>query len=114
MTMPAFEERRKHERVPLMADLTVEDLGTNQSCSGRSINISRGGISFFSTKCFPTGNELRLTLYLSRSGKSHRLQVHARVLRFSIETRGAVIGAAFDADLTPAAQPVLCSFIDGQ
>jgi hypothetical protein len=109
-----FIERRKHERVPLVADLTVEDLGTGQSCSGRSINISRGGVSFFSGKVFPVGNEIRLTVYLSREGKSHRVQVHARVIRFSVETRGSVIGAVFDPDLSPATQPILCDFIDGK
>lgn len=109
-----FIERRKHERVPLAADVTVEDLATGQSCTGRTINISRGGISFYSSKVFPTGDELRLTLYLTRNDKTHRVQVHARVIRFSIETGGAVIGAVFDADLTPAAQPVLCSFVNGK
>ena len=107
-------ERRKHERVPMVADLTIEDLGTGQSCSGRSINISRGGVSFFSGKVFPAGNEIRLTMYLSCDGKSHRVQVHARVVHFSVETRGAIVGAVFDSDLTPAGQPILCSLIDGK
>ncbi len=107
-------ERRKHDRVPLVADLTIEDLNTGQSCPGRSINISRGGVSFFSAKCFPIGNEIRITLYLTSNGKKHRVQVHARIIHFSIETRGAITGAVFDTDLAPANYPLLCDLIDGR
>lgn len=105
-------ERRRHDRVPLLTDLTVEDLCTGQSCSGRSINISRGGIGFYSAKFVPAGNDIRITIHLSRGGQSYWTQVHARVSRATIETRGTIIGALFDPELTPATQPVLCSLID--
>jgi len=105
-------ERRRHERVPLIANLTVEDLRTGQSYPGRSIDISRGGMGFFSSKFLPVGMDIRITMQLSRNGQPCQAQVYARVVRGSVETGGAVMGAVFDSELTPGAQPILCECVD--
>ena len=61
----------------------------------------------------PAGNVIRITLLLSRNGQPYRVQVYARVIRSTVETKGTIVGASFDTELTPTNQPVLCSLIDG-
>ena len=102
--------RRKYERFPFLVDLEVTDLATGRAYSGRGINLSRGGLGFFLPKFLPTGTRVRFRMPM-RQGP---ILLTGTVMASQVEDAGAIMGAAFEQELTPAGQPALCSLADGK
>ena len=95
-------------------NLDIKDAAAGGLFQARSIDISRGGIGFFSPKFIPTGAHLRIGIHIFAGGKDHVTNVSATVMRATADTGGAIIGAAFDTLLSPAAQPLLCEYMDSR
>ena len=106
--------RRRYERVAFFADLEIRESDTGRSCRGRSFDLSRGGIGFFSPRFLPVGTRARLTVYVRRQDRLVAAQVEGVVVRATAESGGAIVGAAFTQELSPSGQPLLCECLDAR
>ncbi|KKL51896.1 hypothetical protein LCGC14_2290920 [marine sediment metagenome] len=95
-------DQRRYERMPFQADLTIEDVDSGAQCPGRSLNVSRSGLSFHADRPFKPGTRLKVLVDLSRFGHEMPKPVSVTVHWVRPEGEGAVIGTEFDLILGPA------------
>ena len=104
--------QRRYERVPFFCDLEVVDPSTGISQPGRGIDLSRGGIGFWSAHFVPVGKHIRLVISLPNGGRLATARLAGVVVRARAENDGAIMGLSFDEPLAPLSQPMLCGFLD--
>jgi hypothetical protein len=109
-----YVEQRRYERIPFSTDVELRDSGSGHVCRGRSIDLSRGGIGFFSDRFIPAGTHVRITLSCRASGRPVAVTVGATVRRATTEGGGGIMGAQFDEILSPLSEPVLCELVDSR
>jgi hypothetical protein len=106
--------QRKYERVPFSTRVEVRDQGSGMACTGRSIDLSRGGIGFFADRFLPKGSRIRLTVNMRVSGRPVAVTLDATIMRSQTEGDGGIMGAQFDKVLSPQDQSVLCGVVDSR
>jgi c-di-GMP-binding flagellar brake protein YcgR len=102
-----MQERRRYERVPFSADLSVLDLTSGARYQGHSVDLSQGGIGFYCPRFLPVGSRVRLFIWLTGGGRRRCVAVEAQVRWARAEETGAIMGAEFDCLLNLAHQPLL-------
>lgn len=105
-------EDRRFNRVAFFTELTVRSVSSGRQCKGNSIDLSRGGIGFYSEKYFPPGDRVLIGFLLRGPDGVRSISVAARVARSRVEAEGTLIGAEFEVPLSPINHPVLCECID--
>ena len=100
-------ERRRYERVPFSARLTVVDLASGHRFKANAIDISVVGMAFYAEKLFGNNSRIRIHIRLKDAGQEQPVEVGATVRRARLEQDGAIMGAEFDAPLSPSHQPML-------
>jgi c-di-GMP-binding flagellar brake protein YcgR len=106
--------KRSYERVSFSVDLEVLNLSTGQTCRGRSIDLSRGGMAFFAERFIAKGTRIRIRFWIKDNGRPVVIQVAASVQRAQTESDGGIMGAEFDAPLDPQSHPLPCEIVDGR
>ena len=112
--MNGEQERRKYVRVPFSAGLTITSISGQQTCSGNSINLSRGGIGLYCEKFFPTGTRLMIQVEMHYKGRVIKDQLSGTVRWAKIEQDGAILGVEFDELLNPTKNNDLCNVLDSK
>jgi len=92
----------------------VRNLRTSQTCQGRSIDLSRSGISFFAERFIPKGTTISIGVELTVAGRPALVRLNAVVIWAQLEGNGGIMGAQFVTELSPTVQPVLCEVIDSR
>lgn len=106
------EDRRRHRRVSFACRLTVTDLATGRRYAGRSIDLRRSGIGFFSESFLDVGSRVRLRFWLNGADLADPVEAIGTVRWSRAEDSGAVVGAEFDTVLCPARHRTLCEQLD--
>jgi len=101
-------ERRQYERVPFRTELTIIDLGTQARYSGFSIDLSLGGMGFYTEHFFEKGTPVDIVAGDGRGGHEAVTRITATVQWARVEGDGAIIGVQFSRLLSPDAYPELC------
>lgn len=107
-------ERRRYEHVPFFAPMTISAAAGDKTCSGSCINISRGGVGFYSERFFRPGEKITLVMEIRQGSRKVPVSIAARVIWARAEPEGAMLGAAFETPVTPSSQPVLCECLDNR
>ena len=100
-------ERRRYERVPFSAKLTVVDVASGHRFKANAVDISAVGIGFYAETLFAENSRISIPLQLKDDGREELVELGATVRRSRLEQDGAIMGAEFDAPLSPARQPRL-------
>jgi c-di-GMP-binding flagellar brake protein YcgR len=100
-------ERRQYDRIPFRTELTIIDLATQARYSGFSIDLSLGGMGFYVERFFDKGTPIDIIAKDNRPGHEPT-RITATVQWAKVEADGAIIGARFSQQLSPAAHPELC------
>jgi len=104
---------RQYKRVPFYAGLEVKDKASARLILGSAIDLSRGGLRFFSRECFPVGTSVELAIR-SKLNPAYVMRISATITCDRIESFGATMGAAFDSELSPMNQPDLWAYLDSK
>ena len=102
-----FDAARHYERVPFAARVTVADAASGARYEGNSIDLSAGGVGFYTRRFFEPGARIRVSIWLTVSGRQEPVELPATVRWARVEQGGAIMGAEFDAVLSAARQPTL-------
>jgi len=102
-----FTEKRRYERIPFSAGMTVTDVATGRRCEANSVNISAASIAFYAETLFPLDSRIRIQIRLRDAGREETVELGATVRRARPEQDGAVMGAEFDTILGPSHLPNL-------
>jgi hypothetical protein len=87
MTETTYGERREHRRYNISLELTFRQITGKRTVSaggGRVVDISSGGVSFYTNEPPPVGSTLELTIrwpYCNESGWPLALLITGRVVR---------------------------------
>jgi hypothetical protein len=105
------QPRRIYQRIAFSAEVTV--VGPDgRAVPGHSINLSRGGIGFYSATFYPLGARVRVEVRHAIVGGVVSLVGTVRWAQ--ADETGTAHGVEFDLPLSPAAQPRLCAFLDAK
>jgi len=107
-------ERRKYKHVPFLADVTVVDVAENTRHAGQCVNLCRGGMGLFCKRFIPPERQIRIHMRLPGSGGASQETLEARVAWAKAEDGGALMGAAFERELSPSTHPELCERLDNR
>lgn len=106
---------RRHERVPLMAELTIQP-GDRRPArfAAHVFNVSRGGAAVFSERYFPPGKlaGMEIALPASRSGPKRTVRLVGVVRRVQVGDEGNVLGVEFLNEEGAGDYEVFCRYVD--
>lgn len=101
------QERRRFDHVPVAMSLTIIDEGTRSHVNGSSINLSRGGVGFYSERFLRPDTHVTFVFHFGYGTNAKTESIHATVRWSKIEGEGAIGGAAFGSLLSDATFPLL-------
>ncbi len=104
-------EKRHWERVSFFRKLVVQETISGRNFESNGINISVGGIRFYSKKIFQTGARISIQICMNNKLHTENALVNAIVKWSKIEQDGAVTGAQFETSIKPADHPILYKMI---
>ena len=105
-------ERRRYARTSFSAELLITSPGGQPPCRGHSIDVSRGGIGFFSDRFLDPGTRAQITILTRRRGEPVTAVVPATIRWCRFDEAGAIAGAEFDDAISPSTHPELCECVD--
>ena len=100
-------ERRQYERTPFSTGVTIVDQATQRQYEGHSIDLSVGGMSFYSERFFDKGSSIALIARIGQSQGSEVTSIPATVQWARVEGDGAIMGVEFCQPLSRSAHPEL-------
>ncbi len=104
-------EKRQWERVSFFQKLIVLETSSGLKVDANSINISVGGIGFFSKKIFQKGTHLSIQICMNNELQAQTIWINAIVAWSKFEQDGAVTGAQFDTLIKAVNHPILYKII---
>ena len=110
--MVAPTSRRRFERMPFFANVTIRSQSGGPSVKGRSIDISLGGVGLVSESPFPVGKLVDLTFHLSTPKGIVNEQVSGRVACVRFDDNAAIVGLEFSTILAREATPELTRMVE--
>jgi c-di-GMP-binding flagellar brake protein YcgR len=101
-------ERRRYERAPFFADVTLRALPNGPSAAARTLDLSLGGVGLVSGAAFTPGQLVNVVFYLVDAAKrSVKVEVVGRVVNLNAETDANRIGVEFVDPLSASKTPEL-------
>ncbi|OQB84628.1 MAG: hypothetical protein BWX88_02551 [Planctomycetes bacterium ADurb.Bin126] len=114
-TVHQMIRRRRHERVPLVAEMTIQP---GDRCPARFashvFNVSRGGAAVFSPQYFPPGKLAGMAIVLPawRGGPRRTVHLVGAVRRVQVGDEGNVLGIEFLSKDAGEDYDVFCRYVD--
>jgi c-di-GMP-binding flagellar brake protein YcgR len=101
-------QRRRYERAPFFADVTLRAFPNGPSVPARTLDLSLGGVGLVTGAAFTPGQLVSVTLYLVDSAKrSTKVEVVGRVVNLNADVDANRLGVEFVEPLSAAKTPEL-------
>ncbi|HBI22748.1 MAG: hypothetical protein A2Y48_08870 [Nitrospirae bacterium RIFCSPLOW2_12_42_9] len=104
-------DRRKFPRISLLGEIIIKAKDSGEQLQGYAINISRGGVAFYSEKLFNINSELSLTLFFKYEDEERREEVSCIVRWIKPVGNIFAIGVQFE-NIRKEKQPMIFKYLE--
>lgn len=111
ITTKLLKNKRHWERVSFFKELVIMEKKSGKKVEANGINISVGGIGFYSKNIFQKGTPISIQICLNNELQAGAVWINATAMWSKIEQDGVITGAEFDTIIKPTNHPILYKMI---